>query len=96
RNEFPSLFIVTYKAEVGISEKKLISRAAQFLEENNVNIVCANWVGEANKGFVSKTNELFVVRDQQEVLELKGSKETLGHELANLISVEFNRRKGLQ
>ncbi|PWI48853.1 hypothetical protein CEE45_04655 [Candidatus Heimdallarchaeota archaeon B3_Heim] len=96
RNEFPSLFIVTYKAEVGISKKKLISRAAQFLEENKVNIVCANWVGEANKGFVSKTNELFIVRDQQEVLELKGSKQTLGHELANIISVEFNRRKDLQ
>ena len=32
----------------------------------------------------------------QEVLELKGSKQTLGHELANIISVEFNRRKDLQ
>ena len=93
KSEFPSLFIVTYKAEVGISEKELISRATQFLRENTVNIVFANWVGESDKGFVAKTNELFVVRDQQEVLELKGTKKTLGKEVAKLISEEFNRRK---
>ncbi|MHA1977308.1 MAG: bifunctional phosphopantothenoylcysteine decarboxylase/phosphopantothenate--cysteine ligase CoaBC [Candidatus Hodarchaeales archaeon] len=96
KNEFPSLFIVAYKAEVGISTKELVSRATQFLKENNVNIVCANWVGESDKGFVAKRNELFIVRDQNDVLELKGSKSDLGKELAKLISTEFNRRKEFQ
>ncbi len=93
KKEFPSLFIVAFKAEVGIAEQELVSKATQYLKENNVDIVCANWVGEPDKGFMTKSNELFVIRDQQAILELKGSKETLGNELVNLISVEITKRK---
>ncbi|MHA2154218.1 MAG: bifunctional phosphopantothenoylcysteine decarboxylase/phosphopantothenate--cysteine ligase CoaBC [Candidatus Hodarchaeales archaeon] len=96
KNEFPSLFVVTYKAEVGISKEELISRATHSLQDNHADIVCANWVGESDKGFVTKDNEIFVVRDKQEVIELEGSKQTLGNEIAEIISVEFNRRKDSQ
>ncbi|MFX0053252.1 MAG: bifunctional phosphopantothenoylcysteine decarboxylase/phosphopantothenate--cysteine ligase CoaBC, partial [Candidatus Hermodarchaeota archaeon] len=60
RDKFPELFIVGYKAEVGISKEELQKRGEKFLENNNLQIVCANWVGEPTKGFVSKTNEVLV------------------------------------
>jgi phosphopantothenoylcysteine decarboxylase/phosphopantothenate--cysteine ligase len=93
RSEFPSLYIGTYKAEVGISVDELISKATRFLHENQVNFVCANWVGKSDKGFATKTNEIFVIRDQHEVIELKGSKESIGSDLANIIAEEFEKRK---
>ena len=84
KKEFSSIFTVTYKAEVGISDDVLVERGIQFLEANNVDIVCANWVGESDKGFMTKTNEIFVIRKDHEPLHLTGSKKVIG-EKADLI-----------
>jgi len=92
RKKFPSLFIVTYKAEVGISKEELIEKGQQFLERNMVEMVCANWVGEADKGFMSNTNELFVIQKDKNFIPLNGSKQKIGKELALLISENMDRR----
>ncbi|MHA2347442.1 MAG: bifunctional phosphopantothenoylcysteine decarboxylase/phosphopantothenate--cysteine ligase CoaBC, partial [Candidatus Hodarchaeales archaeon] len=36
QQEFPDLFFVAYKAEVGVTEEELINRGKRFLEENQV------------------------------------------------------------
>jgi phosphopantothenoylcysteine decarboxylase/phosphopantothenate--cysteine ligase len=92
RNQFPDLFIVAYKAEVGISKEELQIRGEQFLEKNNLEMVCANWVGESQKGFVSKTNEILVIRPNNPVLHIKGSKMEIGRRIAELIKEEVNKR----
>jgi phosphopantothenoylcysteine decarboxylase/phosphopantothenate--cysteine ligase len=92
REKYPSLFIVTYKAEVGISKDELIRKGTAFLEKNNVEMVCANWVGELDKGFMSQTNEIFIIQNKKEYIPLKGSKQRLGEEIALIIADNINRR----
>ncbi|MHA1207167.1 MAG: bifunctional phosphopantothenoylcysteine decarboxylase/phosphopantothenate--cysteine ligase CoaBC [Candidatus Hodarchaeales archaeon] len=92
RNKYPSLYIVTYKAEVGISKEELIQKGQHFLEQNMVEMVCANWVGEENKGFMSDTNELFVIQENKEVISLNGSKLNIGKKLALMIAENIDRK----
>ncbi len=93
REKYPSLFIVSYKAEVGISKEDLIQKGQNFLDQNKVEMVCANWVGEVDKGFMSYTNELFVIQENKEVIPLNGSKQKIGKELALMIAETINRRQ---
>ncbi len=92
RNSFPDLYIVAYKAEVGIAEDDLIKRGRDFLNKHQLEMVCANWVGEPEKGFVSKTNELFIIRPNIPPLHLKDSKMVIGKRIAEIITEEFINR----
>jgi phosphopantothenoylcysteine decarboxylase/phosphopantothenate--cysteine ligase len=93
KEEFPNLFIVAYKAEVGISEQELVKIGKQFLEKYGVDLVCANWVGESDKGFMTETNEIFVIHTDSEVSKLEGTKQSIGKELAKLIAKEFDKTR---
>jgi len=93
REKYPSLFIVAYKAEVGIPEDELLRKGKLFLEQNKVEIVCANWVGEEDKGFMSQTNELFIIQEDKDIIPLKGSKQRIGKELAQIIADNISRRQ---
>ncbi len=90
KKSFPNLYIVAYKAEVGVTEESLIQRGKELLERYHLNMVCANWVGEAEKGFVSKTNELFIIRSKGHQIHLKGSKVTIGEHIAKIVVEDFN------
>ncbi|MFX1517739.1 MAG: bifunctional phosphopantothenoylcysteine decarboxylase/phosphopantothenate--cysteine ligase CoaBC [Promethearchaeota archaeon] len=92
RKNFPNLYIVAYKAEVGISEEALIQKGKELLERYQLDMVCANWVGVAEKGFASKTNELFLIQSKAHHLHLKGSKVMIGEHIAKVITESFNIR----
>ncbi|MHA1330791.1 MAG: phosphopantothenoylcysteine decarboxylase domain-containing protein, partial [Candidatus Hodarchaeales archaeon] len=90
REEFPGLYIVAFKAEVGIPETDLLDRASKLLKEQNLQIVCANWVGEANRGFVSTNNELFVLQEHvQKPEHFVGSKSQFAEHLVEIIIENF-------
>jgi len=93
REKYPSLYIVSYKAEVGISKDALIKKGQLFLEQNKVEMVCANWVGEEDKGFMSSTNELFIIQENKDIISLNGSKKKIGKELALIIAETISRRQ---
>jgi phosphopantothenoylcysteine decarboxylase/phosphopantothenate--cysteine ligase len=93
REKYPSLFIVSYKAEVGITKDELILKGQQFQNQNKVEMVCANWVGELNKGFMSHTNELFVIQENKDVISLNGSKQKLGDDFGLIIAEAINKRQ---
>ncbi|MHA2327487.1 MAG: bifunctional phosphopantothenoylcysteine decarboxylase/phosphopantothenate--cysteine ligase CoaBC [Candidatus Hodarchaeales archaeon] len=95
RKDFPDLFIVAYKAEVGISQEELINRGTEFLEKHKLDMVCANWVGESEKGFDTPTNEVYVIRANKSELHLQGSKKTIGFRLAEIIAEEIDDRSNL-
>ncbi|MFW9905833.1 MAG: bifunctional phosphopantothenoylcysteine decarboxylase/phosphopantothenate--cysteine ligase CoaBC [Candidatus Thorarchaeota archaeon] len=92
RRNFPNLYIVAYKAEVGVTEEVLIQRGEELLKKYQLDMVCANWVGEAEKGFVSKTNELFIIQSKGQHDHLKGSKIMIGEHIAKIIAEDFNNR----
>jgi phosphopantothenoylcysteine decarboxylase/phosphopantothenate--cysteine ligase len=90
REEFPNLFIVAYKAEVGLTKEELIKRGKNILLENKLQLVCANWVGESEKGFASETNEIFVIRPNSEEIYIKDTKSAIGERIADIIAEELN------
>ena len=91
RKEFPDLFIVAYKAEVGINKEDLLKRGLNLLDKHNLEMVCANWVGEPEKGFASETNELIIIRNNAPEIHLKGTKVELGWKIAEIIA-EFQKK----
>ena len=93
RKEYPSLQIVTYKAEVGLSKDELIQKGQSYLEQNKVEMVCANWVGEADKGFMAASNEIFIIQENETPISLSGSKQEIGKEIALIITESINRRQ---
>ncbi|MHA2074538.1 MAG: bifunctional phosphopantothenoylcysteine decarboxylase/phosphopantothenate--cysteine ligase CoaBC, partial [Candidatus Hodarchaeales archaeon] len=88
RNEFSDLFIVAYKAEVGINKEDLVRRGKDLLNKHELEMVCANWVGEPERGFASKTNELIIIRKKTPELHLKGTKVELGCKIAEIMVEE--------
>ncbi|MFX0122842.1 MAG: bifunctional phosphopantothenoylcysteine decarboxylase/phosphopantothenate--cysteine ligase CoaBC [Candidatus Hodarchaeota archaeon] len=92
RKNYTNLYLVAYKAEVGVTEEELIERGKDLLERHQLEMVCANWVGEAEKGFVTKTNELFIIRPKGRHIHLKGSKAMIGEHIAEIIADDFNIR----
>jgi len=93
KKEFPDLYIVAYKAEVGIEKENLVRRGRDLLEKYKIDMVCANWVGEPEKGFASRTNELIVIRkNTQKTEHLIGSKFILGEKTVDIISQDFYKR----
>ncbi|MFX0016075.1 MAG: bifunctional phosphopantothenoylcysteine decarboxylase/phosphopantothenate--cysteine ligase CoaBC [Promethearchaeota archaeon] len=92
RQNFSKLHIIAYKAEVGVSEEELLKRGRDFLEKFNLDMVCANWVGEPEKGFISKTNDIFVIRPNNPPIHLKGSKMMIGERIADIIANDCKDR----
>ncbi len=96
RTQYPNLYILAFKAEVGVSESELITRGRKLLNSKNLNIVCANWVGEPEKGFIAKTNEVFILRKgKEEVIHLKTRKDQIAHNLVKLIIEDFQLGGGV-
>ncbi|MHA2248104.1 MAG: bifunctional phosphopantothenoylcysteine decarboxylase/phosphopantothenate--cysteine ligase CoaBC [Candidatus Hodarchaeales archaeon] len=96
RLSFPDLYIVAFKAEVGVTEDELLERGIELLEKHQLDMVCANWVGEPEKGFVSKTNDIFVIRSESPRIHLKGTKLMIGERIAEIIAEKFDNRSDNQ
>ena len=57
----PNVFLVGFKAEYGISDDELISRAKKRMEEAEMDLVVANDVARKDVGFGTDTNEVFII-----------------------------------
>ena len=57
----PNVFLVGFKAEYGISDEELISRAKKRMEEADMDLVVANDVARKDVGFGTDTNEVFII-----------------------------------
>jgi phosphopantothenoylcysteine decarboxylase/phosphopantothenate--cysteine ligase len=58
------IFLVAFKAEVGLSNKALIAEAHKRQKESHADMIVANHVGLANLGFESDDNEVFIIDAQ--------------------------------
>lgn len=61
------IFLVGFKAEHNVSEKKLIDSAYYILKKANADLVVANDVGKKERGFDVDTNEVFVIDKNKNV-----------------------------
>lgn len=81
RNEFPDLVIVGFKAETNVSKDELIRRAREKMERYNLEMVVANDVGKGGIG--TEENEVYIIREGQEVKYVKGAKKIIAEEIVN-------------
>lgn len=57
----PKITLIAFKAEYGLSQKKLVSVAFKKLQETNADAVIANDISKTDRGFESDMNEVYIV-----------------------------------
>lgn len=57
----PKTTLIAFKAEYGLSEKKLIEEASKKLEDSNADFVIANDISRTDRGFESDNNEVYII-----------------------------------
>ena len=65
------IFLVGFKAEHDIPGKKLIESAYNLLKSANADLVVANDVGKANRGFDVDTNEIIYVDRKRSIVHIR-------------------------
>ncbi|MFW9830422.1 MAG: bifunctional phosphopantothenoylcysteine decarboxylase/phosphopantothenate--cysteine ligase CoaBC, partial [Candidatus Thorarchaeota archaeon] len=81
-----TVFLVLFKAEHKVSDKKLVTRAYQRLTQAKADLIVANDVGRPGVGFGTKTNELFVIDNEKRILHIpKTTKSKAAHLLLDII-----------
>lgn len=79
-------FLVLFKAEHGVSDDELISRAHRRLKSAKGDLIVANDVGRPGVGFDTQTNELFIVDKDKTIVHVpKTSKREAAHRLLDVI-----------
>lgn len=63
----PKTFLVAFKAEYNLQEKKLIKKALEKLKESKANCVVANDISRNDRGFESDNNEVYIVSKNKSV-----------------------------
>jgi len=62
-----NVFIVAFKAETKVSKEELIERAYQRLLKSNIDLIVANDVGLEERGFGTKTNEVYIIDKEKNI-----------------------------
>lgn len=90
----PGVFIVGFKAEYKISKEELIEKAYRKLKESNLNLIVANDVGLAGRGFESDTNEVYIVDPEKNVVHIPLlSKRDVAAKILDVVVDQFNKQK---
>lgn len=66
----PKTYVVGFKAEYNVSRLTLINRAYETLVRSRADLVVANDVGKAKRGFGVDTNEVYIVDKEKQVKHL--------------------------
>lgn len=66
----PKTFLVAFKAEYSLTEKDLIAAANRKLEDSNADVVIANDISRADRGFESDDNEVYIISKKNEVKKI--------------------------
>jgi len=81
-----SIYLVLFKAEHGVTDDELVSRAHRRLQAANADLIIANDVSRPGVGFGTETNELFVVDSSKKVFKIaKTSKRNAAHKVLDAI-----------
>ncbi|MBI2265073.1 MAG: bifunctional phosphopantothenoylcysteine decarboxylase/phosphopantothenate--cysteine ligase CoaBC [Armatimonadetes bacterium] len=70
----PATFLVAFKAEHGLSEPELRSRASERLSECDGDLIVANDVADSGKGFGADVNEVWVLDRKGQAVHLPAAK----------------------
>ncbi|MDO8055461.1 MAG: bifunctional phosphopantothenoylcysteine decarboxylase/phosphopantothenate--cysteine ligase CoaBC [Candidatus Hermodarchaeota archaeon] len=81
------IFLVLFKAEHGVTDEELVTRAHRRLQSANADLIIANDVSRPGVGFETDTNELFVVDPSKKVVKITMTlKSKAAHQVLDAIS----------
>lgn len=66
----PKTKLIAFKAEYGLTEKKLINEAAKKLKDSNADFVIANDISREDRGFESDNNEVYIISKNKKVKKI--------------------------
>mgnify|MGYP001574888603 CR=1 FL=1 len=97
----PKTKLIAFKAEYGLSEKKLIDEAVKKLKESKADFIIANDISRFDRGFESDNNEVYIISKDGKVKKiLLSSKREVAKKIIGFVSShsracpEFHRRRG--
>ena len=67
----PKTYLIAFKAEYGLSEKKLIEEASKKLKDSNADFVIANEISRTDRGFESDDNEVYIISKNGKVKKIE-------------------------
>lgn len=82
----PHIFLVAFKAELGVSDETLVRLAQERLGNAHADLIIANDVGRAGVGFQSDENEVFVIDTKGKVVHLPSApKSVIARQIIELL-----------
>lgn len=82
----PEVQLIAFKAEVGLTEKELTTKAQKRLQESDADVIVANDVGQDDRGFQSDDNEVLIIKKDGSVKKISlTSKINLAQQLVNYL-----------
>lgn len=82
----PKTTLVAFKAEYNLEEKELIKKALEKLKESKANVVIANDISRADRGFESDNNEVYIISTNKPVKKISlTSKREIAKEIIDLM-----------
>lgn len=82
----PKTKLIAFKAEYGLSEKQLIEEGLKKLKESNADVVIANDISRADRGFESDDNEVYIISKNKKVKKiLLTSKREVTNKIINFL-----------
>ncbi|MBN1409834.1 MAG: bifunctional phosphopantothenoylcysteine decarboxylase/phosphopantothenate--cysteine ligase CoaBC, partial [Spirochaetales bacterium] len=82
RNTASSIYLVAFRATVGLSEREMIDDAYERLKDCRADLVIANDIGKKNAGFDVETNEVYIVDNKKNSVHVPlDSKERISEEI---------------
>jgi phosphopantothenoylcysteine decarboxylase/phosphopantothenate--cysteine ligase len=70
KQKFPKARIVVFKAEVKATKSELIEKAQRSLKDYQIDMVVANFLDKPDQGFESKTNEVILIKKNDNITDL--------------------------
>jgi phosphopantothenoylcysteine decarboxylase / phosphopantothenate---cysteine ligase len=89
----PKAFLVGFRAEYKLPRKDLIESAHKKLLEANADLIIVNDVGKKGAGFVTETNEVFIIDKQKRVVHVPmAKKREVAREILDAVKVRIKSR----
>ena len=80
------IFLIGFKAEAGISEKELIDREKNRMQQANADYMIANLVGLPDRGFAADTNEVLIMYKNEKVVKVPlASKREVAEKIVDIV-----------
>lgn len=82
----PKIFLVAFKAEYNVSDKKLVELATLRLTRAHADMIVANDVGRKNQGFQSNENEVILIDANAQITYLpKAAKSVIAEKIIQIL-----------